>query len=198
MIYILCGGYIYHFAAAEGSQYIIFLFPLIGGGKEVMMEIERKYLIRHLPEDLDSYPHDHISQAYVCTSPVIRIRQKNEDYILTVKSEGLLAREEVEMPLSRESFSHLATKTDGIIIEKTRYKIPESHGYLIEFDVFHGAYEGFIMAEIEFPDIEAANSYKAPDWFGEDVTMDSRFHNSSLSQRTPEEVKDFLSHITKS
>lgn len=64
--------------------------------------------------------------------------------------------------------------------------------------MFHGAYEGFIMAEIEFPDIEAANSYKAPDWFGEDVTMDSRFHNSSLSQRTPEEVKDFLSHITKS
>lgn len=162
------------------------------------MEIERKYLIRRLPENLNSYPHDHISQGYVCICPVIRIRQKNEKYILTIKSEGLLAREEVEMPLSQESFLHLSTKTDGIIIEKTRYKIPQSHGYVIELDVFHGVYEGFIMAEVEFPDIDAANQYKAPDWFGEDVTMDSRFHNSNLSKRTPEEVKDFLTQITKS
>ncbi len=161
------------------------------------MEIERKYLIRRLPENLDAYPHDRISQGYVCTSPVIRIRQKNEEYILTVKSEGFLAREEVEMPLSPESFSHLSKKTDGIIIEKTRYKIPESHGYVIELDVFHGVYEGFIMAEIEFPDIEASSQYEAPDWFFKDVTMDSRFHNSNLSRRTPEEVKDFLAQITK-
>lgn len=159
------------------------------------MEIERKYLIKQLPEHLDSYPHDIIAQAYVCTCPVIRIRRKNDDYILTVKSEGLLAREEVEMPLSRESFTHLSAKTDGIIIEKTRYKIPESHGYLIELDIFHGSYEGLIMAEIEFPDIDSANSFKAPGWFGPDVTMDTRFHNSSLSQNSPAEIQKFLSDL---
>lgn len=160
------------------------------------MEIERKYLIKCLPEDLDSYPHDHISQGYVCTDPVIRIRQKNEDYILTLKSGGLLAREEIEMPLSRESFLHLSTKTDGIIIEKTRYRIPESHGFLIELDVFHGVYEGFIMAEIEFPDMETAESYTPPSWFSADVTFDPRFHNSNLSRRTPEEVKEFHESLT--
>lgn len=159
------------------------------------MEIERKYLIKQLPDHLESYAHDEISQAYVSTDPVIRIRRKNDTYLLTVKSEGLLAREEVEMLLSPESFAHLSTKTDGIIIEKTRYKIPEEHGLLIELDVFHGAYEGFIMAEIEFPDVAAANSYQPPAWFGADVTMDARFHNSSLSQRTPEEVQTFLSEL---
>lgn len=159
------------------------------------MEIERKYLIHQLPDNLDSYSHDQITQAYVCTSPVIRIRQKNETYILTIKSEGLLAREEVELPLSRESFLHLSTKTDGIIIEKTRYNIPEAHGYTIELDIFHGMYEGFILAEIEFPNLEAANQYQAPDWFGPDVTMDPRFHNSNLSQRTPAQVQQFLEEI---
>ena len=161
------------------------------------MEIERKYLIKTLPEKLDTYPHDDISQAYISTDPVIRIRKKNQNHILTLKSQGLLAREEVEMPISKESFLHLLNKKDGINIEKTRYKIPESHGYLIELDVFHGDYEGFIMAEIEFPDMESANSYEAPGWFGKDVTLDSRFHNSNLSKRSPEEITEFLNFITK-
>lgn len=161
------------------------------------MEIERKYLIKNLPEKLDTYPHDDISQAYISTDPVIRIRKKNQNHILTLKSQGLLAREEVEMPISKESFLHLLNKKDGISIEKTRYKIPESHGYLIELDVFHGVYEGFIMAEIEFSDMESANSYEAPEWFGKDVTLDSRFHNSNLSKRSPEEITEFLNFITK-
>ncbi len=160
------------------------------------MEIERKYLIHTLPENLNSYPHDQIAQAYVSTDPVIRVRQKNQSYILTIKSSGLLAREETEMEISAESFHHLCQKKDGILIEKTRYKLPESHGYTIELDVFHGAYDGFMMAEIEFPSLEEANNYTPPAWFGCDVTMDPRFHNSSMSARTPEEIKEFFSLLS--
>ena len=94
------------------------------------MEIERKFLIKSLPDDLNHYPCDTLTQAYISTEPVIRVRQKNTDYILTLKSAGLLAREEVEMPLSEESFAHLLTKKDGISIEKKRYKIPDDP-YLI-------------------------------------------------------------------
>ena len=35
-----------------------------------------------------------------------------------------MAREEFELPLSKEAFEHLKPKTDGIFIEKTRYFIP--------------------------------------------------------------------------
>ena len=146
------------------------------------MEIERKYLIRQLPNHLNDYPHDEISQAYISTDPVIRIRKKNEDYILTIKSKGLLAREEIEMPISKESFLHLLEKKDGINIEKTRYKIPESRGYLIELDVFHGVYEGLLLAEVEFSSEEAAQNYIPPAWFGEEVTYSTRYHNSNMSK----------------
>ena len=155
------------------------------------MEIERKFLIKTLPDNLTDYSCDTLTQASISTEPVIRVRQKKDTYILTLKSAGLLAREEVEMPLSKESFHHLLSKKDGISIEKTRYKIPDSP-YLIELDVFEGAYAGFCMAEVEFPDIEQANAYNAPSWFGPEVTMDTRFHNSNLSKRTPEEIQDFL------
>lgn len=158
------------------------------------MEIERKFLIKSLPDNLESYPCDTLTQAYISTEPVIRVRQKNDQYILTLKSAGLLAREEVEMPLSEESFSHLLSKKDGISIEKKRYKIPDKP-YLIELDIFEGAYKGFCMAEVEFPDIEQANAYNAPSWFGPEVTMDTRFHNSNLSKRTEEEIQDFLTFI---
>ena len=55
------------------------------------MEIERKYLIKKLPEDLAQYPHMEMEQAYLCTEPVVRVRKEGEDYVLTYKSKGLMA-----------------------------------------------------------------------------------------------------------
>ena len=40
------------------------------------MEIERKYLIKKLPEDLAQYPHMEMEQAYLCTEPVVRVRKE--------------------------------------------------------------------------------------------------------------------------
>ena len=39
------------------------------------MEIERKFLFHKLPDQLDTYPHYGIEQAYVTTNPVIRVRE---------------------------------------------------------------------------------------------------------------------------
>ena len=66
------------------------------------MEIERKYLIQKLPEDLAQYPHMEMEQAYLCTEPVVRVRKEGEDYVLTYKSKGLMVREEYNLPLSRK------------------------------------------------------------------------------------------------
>lgn len=159
------------------------------------MEIERKFIVKNLPDNLDQYPHDEICQAYVCTSPVIRVRQKNENYILTLKSGGMMARQEVEMPITKETFEHLKAKKDGMILSKTRYKIPEKSGLTIELDVFHDVYEGFYMAEVEFSSVEEANAYLPPEWFYLDVTYDGRFHNSQLCKNSAKEVAQFLSYI---
>ena len=41
------------------------------------MEIERKFLLNGLPENLESYTCLIMEQAYISTNPVIRIRQKS-------------------------------------------------------------------------------------------------------------------------
>ena len=148
------------------------------------MEIERKYLINpdKLPADLGSFPSRKIEQAYLCTNPVVRIRRQDDEYFLTYKSKGLVAREEYNLPLNAEAYEHLRKKADGIILTKTRYLIPGKNGLTIELDVFHGTYEGLYLAEVEFSSVEEANEYTPPSWFGEDVSMSSKYHNSTLSR----------------
>lgn len=151
------------------------------------MEIERKYLISEIPFDLSEYPKRHIEQGYLCTEPVVRIRQDNDKYELTYKSKGLMVREEHNMPLTAESYAHLKTKADGRIISKNRYMIPYNDQLTIELDIFEnifqeGSSRPLILAEVEFPDVEDANAFTPPKWFGEDVTYSKKYHNSNLSK----------------
>ncbi len=146
------------------------------------MEIERKFLIPVLPEDLETYPSHKIQQAYLCTEPVVRIRRQDDQYILTYKSAGMMAREEYNLPLTAQAYAHLQEKADGIVLSKTRYKIPLPQGLTIELDIFDAPYEGLWLAEVEFPSVEAAEAFTPPAWFGEDVTYSGKYHNSYLSR----------------
>lgn len=161
------------------------------------MEIERKFLIKKesLPDNLEQYPHHQLEQAYILTEPVLRIRQKDDRYILTYKGQGLMTREEVEFPLTKEAYEKLLTKTDGNIISKTRYKLPEKENLTIELDIFSGIFDGLYIAEVEFPNEESALSYDAPDWFGPDVTNESTFHNSTLSTMDPDNIKNLINNL---
>ena len=144
------------------------------------MEIERKFLILKLPENLREYPSVEIEQTYLNEKPVLRIRRSGDRYIMTLKSGGMMAREEYELELPEEAYLHLREKADGHVITKTRHKIPYGE-YVIELDVFSGCMKGLIMAEVEFPSVEEAESFIAPDWFGKEVTNDPRYHNSFMA-----------------
>ncbi len=145
------------------------------------MEIERKFLVKELPADYASYPHKEMEQGYLSTEPVVRIRKAGDKYTLTYKGAGLMVREEYNLPLTKESYEHLRPKTDGILIHKTRYKIPYQEKYMIELDIFLDELAPLILAEVEFTSEEEANAFVPPLWFGEDVTYSAKYHNSTLS-----------------
>lgn len=159
------------------------------------MEIEKKYTIKKLPENLEAYPCRIIEQAYLNTSPVVRVRKSDDSYYLTYKGSGLMAREEYNLPLDESSYRHLLKKADGNIISKKRYVIPIDNpqfedGYgltvpklCIELDIFAPPFSPLVMAEVEFPDIGMANAFIPPAWFDEDVTDNPEYHNSVMSQK---------------
>lgn len=146
------------------------------------MEIERKFTVKRLPENLSGYPYHVIEQAYLNTDPVIRVRRQDGDYYMTYKGKGLMAREEYNLPLNRLSYEHLKEKADGNIISKKRYLIPCAP-YTIELDIFEAPFAPLIIAEVEFPSVEEALAFVPPDWFGEDVTNDPAYHNSNMSRQ---------------
>ena len=160
------------------------------------MEIERKFTVRKLPDNLDSYPFHIIEQAYLNTDPVVRIRREDDAFYLTYKGKGMMAREEYNLPLNKDSYYHLLEKADGNIISKKPYLIPlknrqftgqntqppEGYSLTIELDVFAKPFAPLIMAEVEFGSKIAAETFLPPDWFLEDVTYDPAYHNSYLSK----------------
>lgn len=165
------------------------------------MEIERKFLVKEIPENLESFPHTLIEQGYLCTNPVVRVRRDGDTYYMTYKGSGKMVRTEYNLPLNAEAYAHLAAKADGYRITKTRYRIPLDHtnqnsrkascrpatdpssyaGFIAELDVFT-APGTFVMVEVEFESEEQANTFMPPEWFGEDVTFQREYHNSYMSR----------------
>lgn len=143
------------------------------------MEIERKFLVREVP-DLNNYSFHEIEQAYLCTKPVVRVRKEDDNYYMTYKAKGFLEREEYNLPLTEESYAHLLKKADGNVITKKRYLI-KYLSHTIELDVFEGVFKGLIIAEVEFGSRVSADAFTPPEWFGEDVTFKEEYHNSCLS-----------------
>lgn len=175
------------------------------------METERKFIPREIPVSIGQYDYMIMEQAYISTEPVIRIRKKllhaaEPDkaasdcgicHVLTVKSAGLLTRQEFELDISADSYQHLLTKAEGNIIQKHRYLIPLGDGLTLELDIFQGAFEGLVMGEIEFPDEARAKKYTPPAYLAEEVTYDSRFHNSTMSTMSARDISDLISWVHK-
>ena len=159
-----------------------------GNGREMHMEIERKFTVKQVPGDLTQYPRKRIEQAYLCTRPVVRVRRSGEEFWLTYKGEGLLAREEYNFPLTEEAYLHLLQKADGLIIKKDRFCISWK-GYIIELDIFDQPFAPLMIAEVEFSTKEEALNFRPPEWFDRDVTCDPAYSNSNLSKMAPHSGK---------
>lgn len=159
------------------------------------MEIERKFTLKKLPDNLETYPFRHIEQAYLNTDPVVRVRKEDNEYYLTYKGKGMLSREEHNLYLNEESYYHLRQKADGNIISKKRYLIPlknpgfksgfpvppEDYTLTIELDVFDAPFAPLCMAEVEFGSKEAAEAFLPPQWFDQEVTYRKEYHNSYMA-----------------
>ncbi len=146
-------------------------------------EIERKYLVTTLPENVQEYPREHIHQGYVAIGEdgtEVRLRDSDGTYTQTYKSKGDLARTEREVTLSPEQFDILWPATAGKRVQKTRFSIPYNDA-TIELDIYKGPLDGLVTAEVEFASEMAADLFVAPEWFDTEVTLDKTYKNQTLA-----------------
>ena len=155
----------------------------MAGGAQLHREIERKFLVRRMPDALEQFPHADIWQGYLVTAPggvQVRMRKAGAKHSLTYKRGRGNTREEREIELTPEQFAVLWPATEGRRLTKTRYDVPLGDR-VVEIDVYTGKHEGLVVAEVEFADEQSAREFQVPDWLGKDVSHDRRYSNQLLA-----------------
>lgn len=127
-------------------------------------------------------PGTPIRQGYVARDGEVsvRLRQRGDRHLATVKGGRGRRRVEVEWDLDPEQFEALWPLTEGRRLDKVRHLV-DVPGGTAELDVFGGALDGLVMVEVEFADDSAMDAFDAPAWFGPEVTDDGRYGNGSLA-----------------
>jgi adenylate cyclase len=146
-------------------------------------EIERKFLLKRLPENFKRSPRYLIAQGYLATEPAgrhVRLRKKGKTASLTFKVGRSAHREEREIKLSPKQFAALWPATVGRRLRKLRHEIPWKN-LVIEIDIYRGRHSGLVVAEVEFPDRATCRKFKPPSWFGREVTGEKRYSNVRLA-----------------
>jgi adenylate cyclase len=146
--------------------------------------MERKFLIELLPPEIFRARHDRIAQGYLSSEPGgrhVRIRKKGNRATLSFKVGSGTSREEREISLSPKQFAVLWPATCGRRLSKVRYEIPWKN-FTIEVDIYRGRNHGLIVAEVEFPTLASYRQFKAPPWFGREITGQRKYSNVRLAR----------------
>lgn len=152
--------------------------------KKTSREIERKFLVKKLPSNLNECQSRPIEQGYLAAKrdgTQVRLRKAGTRHTLAVKRGRGRTRQEWEIDLIPEQFNELWPATEGRRLTKTRYDVPFGD-HTIEVDVYEGHNKGLIVAEVEFDDEEQCRNFSSPDWFDGEISGKARYSNVRLAR----------------
>jgi adenylate cyclase len=154
------------------------------------IEIERKFLVKTMP-DLSQFQQAYILQGYITNSNdsvEVRLRQRDEQYFITVKSGSGMVRNEYETSIEQQQFETLWPATKGKRIEKHRWT-GQINSQTYELDIFMGELESLVLVEVEFASTQQADDFQPAEWFGREVTQDKNYKNKALAMN-PHAIDD--------
>jgi len=148
------------------------------------IEIERKFLVDGDDWKAVAGTGLDCKQGYLSAEQAgntIRVRIMGEQAYLTIKgATSGITRSEFEYEIPVPDAAKILELYGGVVVEKVRYLI-EHGGMVWELDVFSGANEGLVMAEIELESEE--QEFDLPDWAGKEVSVDPRYYNACLARQ---------------
>lgn len=145
-----------------------------------MIEIERKFLVTTLPNDLTD--EICIQQGYLAHEDnlEIRLRRTGDMRLLTIKEGSGLSRQETEVEISHDQFDQLWPVTEGRRLEKLRSQIRVG-AHKVEVDRYIGDLAPLMVAEVEFTSIEESERFEKTSFMGREVTGVDAYKNLFLA-----------------
>lgn len=169
-------------------------------GKYACLEIESRYLLRQIPDDLRDSPQGWLIIDRYLPNTRLRLRHMQSlsgdehIYKLTQKyrSETQNVYETVitNMYLTEAEYHHfdvLEAKT----LKKKRYPYSLPN-FSLSIDVFEGRHQGLILAEMEMEKKADADELALPSFVIKEVTEDPFFTGGNLAKMTDEEFQQGL------
>ncbi len=146
------------------------------------LEIERKFLLKSIPDLNDCIACHNIEQFYllndITEKSSVRIRKSDGVFIFTFKKGRGISKIEIEFEISKENyFDFEKIIISKNIIKKTRFEYDLKNGLIAEIDFFSEKFKDYIVCEVEFLTEKDAQDFVPPEWFGEDVSNDRKYGN---------------------
>ena len=100
--------------------------------------------------------------------------------------------------MTKEYYETLLARKISNKIVKTRIIVPIQNNLKVEIDVYYDYLQGFLTAEVEFPNEEEASQFEKPDWLGEEIGY-KELSNRQLAHMDEKQFKnkvseDFMNH----
>ncbi|MEK7574615.1 MAG: hypothetical protein AAB511_00070 [Patescibacteria group bacterium] len=162
-----------------------------------MIELERTFLVKFLPDNLSNYPSKEIWDNYIPDTdphPVLRLRKLGEKYELTKKQpvaeNDSSAQIEDTIILSALEFEAIHT-LPGKEVRKIRYYVPHLNGKA-EIDVFQSNLTGLVLADFEFTSEQEKDAFIMPNFCLCEVTQEHFLAGGRLAGRSFSDIEPSL------
>lgn len=162
-----------------------------------MIELEKTYLAKEIPKDIEKCEHKEILDIYIPKSSehaYLRIRKNGDKYEVTKKipnNKNFDSFTEHNTPLTKEEFDELEQSVEGKRIRKIRYNY-KYKGLIAEIDVFQDALKGLVVVEVEFPDEKTRDSFEIPSFCLVDVTKEGFIAGGFLCGKSYADIEYYL------
>lgn len=146
-----------------------------------MREIERKFLVLKLPE-LNNIDPIHY-ERYIINDEAnkqVRIQKKDNSYELELKIKiNDFEYEKTKKNISKSEFKKLSASCHKSIIRDS-YLVNTCPNITIK--KYFGDYEGLIRAEVEYENAEQMQTFKLPEWLGNEITGTNLGNDNKLAR----------------
>ena len=162
-----------------------------------MIELEKTYLAKSLPDNLKECKSKEIIDVYIPKSsvhPTLRLRKNGDKFELTKKEpvDGDVSRQEEQtIVLTEEEFNDLDKHLDGKRVSKIRY-FYDYEGRTAEIDVFQEDLTGLVVVDFEFTDPKDKDDFEMPDFCLADITPEEFIAGGMICGKTYEDIKEDL------
>ena len=165
-----------------------------------MLELEKTYLAKYIPEGLLQYPHKELIDIYLpeeSTHPRLRIRKSGDKYEMTkmtkIGEDDASQQIEQTIPLDEKEFASLES-AEGKRLRKVRYYMPYQ-GRTAEVDVFQDDLSGLVVVDFEFNSPEEQATFEMPDFCLVDVTQETFIAGGMLCGKAYTDIEPELNRI---